>query len=341
MVQNRNRRYKKKKTVKAVNSSSPKSNYSRRQKAYSKLELIRPMSLKPKSVIRKFCYFNKAEVINNLDTSATNPYQTQFTRINLNSPWLFNSEQFARANPSTNSMPNCTWNWNKDVVPRTRDEAGPNKQGTSLPGCFNPAGSTSATNPSIYVGDQYRNAIVVGAKWTFKFTPMGSTTNASFDPTAAFACIETEASQLTSQTTIDQLYEMPYTQIRKLVAGDNLGGKRNGAVQPAQIIVKYSPKRMNNIKDLRDNAQFNNHLSTVESTPQANLCAERDSLCVGIVPVLTNKSSKHSLVSHYIECKAEYTVLFTEPDNDGNFSMGHSAGSVFISQQEAADSGYK
>jgi hypothetical protein len=292
------------------------------------MELIRPISLKPKSVIKRFVYFNKAHVVNRLDTTA-NPsaQQTQFYRVNLNSPWLFNSNAFAQEGNSggTQTMPGCRWDWNKPVVVRTKGMVAPNKFGTSMPGVFNPDGGQPSNAVSSYVGDNYKNAYVIGCKWTIQFTPLASVDNESNDPTAAFAIIETDQSIMNSQTKIDDLYNRPYTQVRKLAVGSNYNGQKNGATQPCRIVVKYSPKRMNNIKDLRDNAQFINHLSTTESTPVADLPSERDSLCFGIVPTLTNKQTKNKLVNHYVEVKCEQTILFTEPTSNTNVALGEGA----------------
>lgn len=335
-------------TKRKVNQSKPKSNYNRSKRAYSHMELIRPLSLKPKSVIKRFVYFNKAHVVNSLDSTGANPvHQTQFFRVNLNSPWIFNSEQFARENPANGTMPGCRWDWNQPVTVRTKGMVAANKFGTSMPGVFNPDGGQPSTAVSSYVGDNYKNAYVIGTKWTIQYTPLASVDNESNDPTAAFAIIETDQSVMTSQTKIDELYNRPYTQVRKLAVGSNYNGQKNGATQPCRIVVKYSPKRMNNIKDLRDNAQFINHLSTTESTPVADLPSERDSLCFGIVPTLTNKQTKLKLVNHYIEVKCEQTILFTEPTSNTNVALGEGAnlaggaGSVFISAAQAIAEGYK
>lgn len=333
------------KTKRKVNRSKPKSNYNTSRRAYSHMELIRPISLKPKSVIKRFVYYNKAHVVNALDQTGPNAVnQTQFYRINLNSPWIFNSEVFARENPTQGTMPGCRWDWNQPVTVRTHDSLAPNKYGTSMPGVFNPDGGQPNTVVSSYVGDNYKNAYVVGTKWTIQFTPLASVDNESNDPTAAFAIIETDQSVITSQTKIDDLYNRPYVQVRKLAVGSNYNAQKNGATQPCRIVVKYSPKRMNNIKDLRDNVQFANHLSTVESTPTANLPAERDSLCFGIVPTLSNKQNKNKLVNHYVEVKCEQTILFTEPTSNTNVALGQganlaSSAGVFISQAAAVAQG--
>lgn len=58
----------------------------------NKVELIRPITLKPSSVMKKFIYYNTAEVRNATIADAQN---AQFITFNLNSPWILQDDTYS------------------------------------------------------------------------------------------------------------------------------------------------------------------------------------------------------------------------------------------------------
>lgn len=158
----------------------------------NKVELIRPLSLKPASVMKKFVFYNTAEVQNDTSTVG-NAQQTQFVQHLLNSPWISASETYARAG-------GCTWRWNKPMVVHTDATAA--NLGTAYPGMFDQASS---------IGNRYQNICIVGAKVKVTAQPLVDPNVGPKANCALFAQVNAQGSQLDLNTRIDDLYEMPYT----------------------------------------------------------------------------------------------------------------------------------
>ena len=98
-----NKRYKRKRNSKK--KYQPKqNNYSGRGRN-NKVELLRPISLKEKSIMKKVIFYNTAEVVNTLIGNTQN---AQFSSFYLNSPWLQASNLYAHQ--GTNQ-----WNWNNAI----------------------------------------------------------------------------------------------------------------------------------------------------------------------------------------------------------------------------------
>lgn len=283
--------------------------YNYRGKSYqnnaNKIELVRPMTLKSTSVIKKFVYYNTAEVLNNLDTSGNQ--NAQFFSMLLNSPWLFSSDQFARQHSNS-------WNWNKPFLAHSPGD--PSNAGTYLPGMFESLES---------IGNQYQNHIIVGTKTTITASPIFHEANQSSGAqTALFANIQTQGSNLTPATTIDDLYNLPYTQLKKVVGAQSNNGDLNGSTKGAVIVIKYSPKRMNNLKDIRDNREFVAQVDVGGANGRHP--ADVDRITFGIVNVASNPQTPRKCSPILLQVKHEATVLMTEPLNNGNVTVAKSAG---------------
>lgn len=271
----------------------------------NKIELVRPLTLKSTSAIRKFVYYNTAEVLNNLDTSGNQ--NAQFFSMLLNSPWLFSSDQFARQS-------NNSWNWNKPFLAHSPGD--PSNSGTYLPGMFESLES---------IGNQYQNQIIVGGKLTVTASPIFHEANQSSGAqTALFTNIQTQGSNLTPATTIDDLYNLPFTQLKKVVGGQSNNGDLNGSTKGAVIVVKYSPKRMNNLKDIRDNREFMAHVDVGGANGKHPNDVDR--ITFGVVNVASNPQTPRKCTPVLIQVKYEATVLFTEPLNNANQTIAISAG---------------
>lgn len=266
----------------------------------NKVELIRPITLKPTSAIRKFIFYNTAEIKNRLSTEGNNQ-QMQFVQHYLNSPWISASE--AHATPGTS-----TWRWNKPMTVHADTDPGPApSSGTSYPGLYDNAAA---------IGMGYQNQTVVGHKCTITATPLIDANVGPKAITALFAQVNAQASQLTENSTIDDLYEMPYTQVRKVTGGQQNNGDLGGNTKSAKIVIKYSPKRFNNVKDIRDVPKFSALLNLAGNS--AKHPAERDSVVFGICNVLSNPENKKECVKVLLQLKHEVTILFAEPYSNYN-----------------------
>jgi hypothetical protein len=264
----------------------------------NKVELVRPITLKPTSVMKKFVFYNTAEVKNALNGGAQ---QCQFVQMFLNSPWLLASSVYAEANGSQ-------WKWNKTMTTHVDDAL--LESGTAFPGLFEYASS---------VGRSYQNLTVVGSKVTITATPIIDANVGPKCVTALFANVDSQGSNLTDTSTIDDLYQMPYTQIRKVTGGQSNNGDMSGNTKSASIVLKYSPKRFNNIKDIRDNSSFHALLNIGAGT--GRLPPERDRVCFGVVPVASNPISAKECVKVLLQYKHECTILFSEPFNNNNIGV--------------------
>ncbi len=226
-----NRRYSRRKGKNNKYQPKQKVRFQRKNAKYqlaNKVELVRPITLKPTSVMKKFVYYNTAEIKNALGTAtgSWNGQQCQFIQCFLNSP-------------------KCI--------------------------------------------------------------------------TALFANVDSQGSNLTKETTIDDLYAMPYTQVRKITGGQSNNGDMSGNTKSASIVLKYSPKRFNNIKDIRDNSSFHALLNIGAGT--GRLPPERDRVCFGILPVSSNPVSVVPCVKVLLQYKHEATILFSEPFNNNNIGV--------------------
>lgn len=260
----------------------------------NKVELIRPITLKPSSVMKKFIYYNTAEVRNATIADAQN---SQFVTFNLNSPWILQDDTYTEQG-------NNTWKWNTTMAEHSNGSAV--ASGTTFPGIYGTGN----------IGLGYANSLCVGTKFTLTGTPIFAPNSSSGAPAALFAVVQSQSSHVDNTMTIDELYSTPYTQVRKISSGGTNSGDLSGNTKSASIVLKYSPKRFNNIKDLRDNHQFNATLTSPEAGAQTGKHPDdKDRVTFGLVNVMTNPVSKRSMGSVMIQVKVESTYLFTEPFN--------------------------
>ena len=272
-------------------------NYKRRQYVPSKVQILQPISLKPKRIVRKVCYNNLIKVVNVLDGS--NNVEPQFIRFNLNSPWLVNSVQYTAG-------ANSSWIENRPTTVFTNDN--PPESGTSFPGLFEQPTS---------IGNSYRTMCVVGAKWTFTYTPVESDQNPDSQPTALFGLITTGPSGLTpSNLGTNALYDSPYAKISKVIGfGNGTSGNVNKVSKGGFLQFKYSPKKYNFVKDITDSKSlWANNATTGGRHPN-----EIDRLTVGICGLMEQDNTR-PLVSGILQVRCEATMLFGEPNNANNFA---------------------
>lgn len=261
----------------------------------NKVELIRPITLKPKSIMKKFIFYNVAEIANDTIGGVQNAQHVTFY---LNSPWILNSDIYATQGGNT-------WSWNHLMTAHVNGSAP--TTGTSYPGMFDASA----------IGNGYQDACIVGTKLVITAQSIFRPNRVSGDPAALFAVVNSQASTaLTQSTTIDDIYASPYSQVRKINHGGTNSGDLSGNVKDASITLKYSPKRFNNIKDIRDNHGFFSHLS--QDLTSANHPSELDRVTFGLVNIMTNPVTHRGAGSVMLQVKQEVTVLFSEPFNNTN-----------------------
>lgn len=259
----------------------------------NKVELIRPITLKPASVMKKFIYYNTAEIRNATIADAQN---AQFCTFNLNSPWILQDDTYTEQGSNT-------WKWNTTMTDHDNDSAV--TTGTSYPGLYGTGN----------VGLGYANSLCVGTKFTLTGTPIFAPNSSSGAPAALFAIVQSQSSHVDNTLTIDELYATPYVQVRKITSGGTNSGDLTGNTKSASIVLKYSPKRFNNVTNLKDNHQFNATLTNPVAAQTGKHPADKDRVTFGLVNVMTNPVSKRAMGSVMIQVKIESTYLFTEPFN--------------------------
>lgn len=271
------------------------------------VELLNIRSLKPKSVMVKLQYYQTMEVLNTL---IGNQQNCQFITLNLNSLWILNDTTNA-ANAGN------VWSFN---TPTTVHANGASvDSGTAYPGAFNGAGSP---------GYGYQNGAIIGSKVTISASPLQNTGGGTglTGPTALFAVVQSQPNTTLSQTTkIEDIYSTPYANVKKLVGVNNTSGL-NGSSKSARIVVKYSPKRFNNIKDIRDNKSYFCSMISTAGNVTGNHPGEKDRLSFGLVNILSDPISKQPCSQTLIQIRMECMVLFTEPFENDNFANPTAAG---------------
>jgi len=274
---------------------------------YAHVQLIRPLSLKPLSVMNKYVFYTKAVVENaiskvDLGTDQVFPgqQQCQYVTFHANTPFIFNDLDHTEP-------PRCNWQFENDVADRWF-----NDNGTGHP--LSPGGGTAMPTvlPGFFdqvsrAGFQYHNHTCVGYKITVTASPMmndatrytygDSTAN---PPTSGARVVPNQAgvlfitkhstaagsnpSGLGASTTYQNLITKPFTKFRKFksggatvgvnipsAAGTPLQGTAimaAGSRQSASLSMSYSPKKFHNIKDIRDAQQFTAQTSTVSDVTQ-------------------------------------------------------------------------
>lgn len=269
---------------------------------YAHVQLIRPMSLKPLSVMNKYVFYTKAVVenmISQVDLGTTQVYpgfqQCQYVTFHANTPFIYND--LDHTEPSR-----CNWQFENNVADRWFNDTG-----TGHP--ISPGGGSAMPTvlPGFFdqlhrAGFQYHNHTCVGYKITVTASPMmNDATRYTYGdghadpPTSGDRVVPNQAgvlfimkhstaagtnpSGLSATTTYQNLITKPFTKFRKFKSGGSTIGVNvpvaadtplqgtavvaAGSRQSAALSMTYSPKKFHNIKDIRDAQQFTTQTSTV------------------------------------------------------------------------------
>ncbi len=261
---------------------------------------IPKINLKPTNCARRVFWRNTIYITNTTQVPPIPWFQT----FNLNSPWLVNPSSNTSGSGSSGSLSS---NANLVMVSHTNGAAV--TAGTAYPGLFDVQGS---------VGRSYRQMCVVGTKVKAAFTPQFE--NANVQPTALFAAVLAGPNTTTitpSSCTPSTLERLPYCRMRKVLGSQSVtSGENLSNTKSAFLSMKYSPKKFNDINDIKDAAQMWANVSVSGSSYIGSHPAEVDRVVIGLAPLLENPLASKSLVSGMLEVSFEAVVLFREPNSN-------------------------
>jgi len=262
--------------------------------------IIRQPTLKPKSAVQKFIYYNTFFADAVLDTNGQQ--QMLMFMMNLNSVYPFG------ANWNT-SISNNILNPNTSITPYGTTSA------TSLPGFAD----------GYQVKNQYAKYLITGSKTTISANPMVDTTNIS-NPAVLFAVKHSQnTSGLASSSKYSTLQKLPFRQIKNI---RQVGGYNQGI--GAKIVVYHSVKKFNSKVDLKDNDEFFG--ATGGNTGDAGQPTNMDRLTIGIVGKCDTPDTPLKAGKFCLNIKHEVSCLFTEPleagASGGNYSFPRSARAI-------------
>lgn len=278
----RYRRNKKRKFVKKNNKRY------RRQVA----TIARPLNVKPKSVLQNVVYYQSFNCNPGLDTTqpAGQQQQNYSVQIALNSLWPFENAWDSLASGSGQTItPNET------ITPYAL-----------------PVTDAMTIMPNIKDGwesfKQYNNACVVGTKVTIVASPLANSSDNQLGYLYAIKHSQS-ATGLSATDSISSINKMPYRQMAKIQgAGVPTSGFQTNNVTSAKLIVKHSPKKFNNVADMRDNKEL---FCRIGSNAVAHSPDEGDYLTIGVIPSLNFRDLQAT--KFCLQLRIEQRVLFTEP----------------------------
>lgn len=267
--------------------------------------VARPLNVKPRSAFQNVTYYNSFLCRPTLDTSQTAGEKQQnwsFT-MNLNSLWPFRTDYNAHSTANSQVF--------------TPNEA--------ITGYTEPVTDAMTTMPNIRDGanlfTQYSQAVVCGTKVTLVATPIGNSTNNQMGYLYSVTHSQ-PSSGLNNRSTINEVNKLPYRKYSKIMGPDApTSGFQSGKKVGAKLVIKHSPRKFNNVKDLRDNQ---NLFCSTGSNSVAHGPAESDFLTIGVIPALNGLDTQ--VTDFCLQIKVEQRLLWTEPlenlsSGSGNYSF--------------------
>lgn len=278
----------------------------------------RPLQLKSRSAVQKLVYYNTFHAIPGL-SNAPLTQQNFFFRIQLNSPWIFpyQWDQYA-------SSANQILTSNETIV-ASDSSHNPTATTTSMPGF----------QDGFDLFSQYSKGIITGTKVTLSAYPTENLTDNQ--PGLLYAIRHSQRnSGLGLTSTVNELNNLPFRQQKTLtgaMAATSGFGVNN--IVGSRIVVNHSPKKFNNVVDLRDNKDFYFSTAALGSHP-----TEGDYLTIGIMPSINSYSNGGTITARkatncMIKMRIEQSVLWTEPlenltNGSGNYSFPRRAATAGV-----------
>lgn len=254
--------------------------------------IARPLNVKPKSVYQNVCYYQSFNCNPGLDTSlpAGQQQQNYSIQIALNSLWPFENNWDAKATATGQTItPNET------ITPYAL-----------------PVTDAMTIMPNVKDGwqsfSQYNNACVVGTKVTIVATPLANTSDNQLGYLYAIKHSQSSTG-LATTSTITDINKMPFRQMAKLQgAGVPTSGFQVNNVTSAKLVVKHSPRKFNNVQDLKDNKDL---FCRIGANAVAHSPDEGDYLTIGVIPSLNFRDLQCTKFG--LQLRVEQRILFTEP----------------------------
>ena len=254
--------------------------------------VARPLNVKPKSVLQNVVYYQSFNCNPGLDTGqpAGQQQQNYSIQIALNSLWPFENSWNTLATGSGQTI-----TANETITPYAL-----------------PVTDAMTIMPNVKDGwkafEQYNNACVVGTKVTIVATPLANTADNQLGYLYAIKHSQS-ATGLSASDSISEINKMPYRQMAKIQgAGVPTSGFQVNNVTSAKLVVKHSPKKFNNVADIRDNKEL---FCRIGSNAVAHSPDEGDYLTIGVIPSLNFRDLQCSKFG--LQLRIEQRILFTEP----------------------------
>lgn len=305
MTYNGKKKYNKKNKSKSKSKQTLTTRGGRNRRAIARV--IRPITLRPEAAIQKVVYVNTFECRPGLNGS--NAQQNFSFQLILNSPWLFGYNWDSRAS-GTNQLLKP----NEPIIGMDPSTGKPTATTTIMPGTREGGGVPF---------NKYQQGYVTGTKVNVVATPLNNEAGKPIQLAYLYAHTSSTGNSLDLTDNMTTLSKRPYVKMKKLM------GQQIAALQQASnnvsssLVIKHSPKRWNNIKDIRDNKQlsFSTQANTYGEQPD-----ELDFLTIGCMPALNNyvvpgASGETQATNFQLQLRVEQSILWTEPlDNKGTFN---------------------
>lgn len=276
----------------------------------------RPLNVKARSAIQNVTFYNSFFCKPALDG---NGGQQNFAiKLQLNSPWLFRDGWDA-----------LTQGTNQVLTSNTTISA--------VPANGQPVIGTTTCMPGVSDGPEilkkYAKGCVVGTKVVLVATPVETDTGSRIQPGLFYAVKHSQISSgLQFTADVNKINSLPFRQAKQISANRPYQTLGSTGYQASRITINHSPKKFNNIKDLRDNPQF---CFTGGNLNNA-VPGEGDFLTVGTVPLLNSvpvtsgQPTTAQVTNFRLDVRVEQTILWTEPleetaSGEGNYSYPYSA----------------
>lgn len=276
----------------------------------------RPLNVKARSAIQNCTFYNSFFCKPAL--GANDAQQNFAIKIQLNSPWLF------------------TDGWNV-LTQSTNQSLSSNLSITPVPNTGQPVIGTTTCMPGVADGPEtikkYAKGMVVGTKVVLVASPCETDTGARIQQGLFYTVKHSQKSSgISASADINKINSLPFRQAKQISGNRPYQTLGSTTYQASRITVNHSPKKFNNVKDLRDNQQFcfSGGAGTL-SVPE-----EGDFLTIGVVPMLNSiqvssgGSSTAQVANFRLDMRVEQTILWTEPleetsSGEGNYSYPYSA----------------
>lgn len=287
--------------------------------------VIRPLTMRPTSAIQKLVYTNTFRCIPGLNGGQQQNFNFQ---ILLNSPWLF------------------AYDWN-DVANLSGQSLVPNEAITPVPQNNIPLAQTMIM-PGVKEGggqpfNKYQNGFVTGTKITVVATPINNPNGKPIQLGYLYAHKGSAAtSRLGGDKNITDLSKLPFVQMKKLMGAQTATLQGASTGNSSRLTITHSPRKWNNVKDLRDNKQF--AFNTKTNAGAGSLPGELDFVSIGVIPALNSYtvpggSEETQATNFQLQLRVEQSILWTEPLDQAETGTGNLAYPVPANQMNNFASG--